>query len=101
MKWTRTFLLTHTTDAEASKWPYKEWGKVFDFCKVDQTHSSCLHDVHVTDVLGNMRGILHFLINVQICVINISTYQRMDEVPQALDKAQHFFPHWEQTKLTP
>ena len=26
-----------------------------------------------------------------VCVINISTYQRMDEIPQALDKAQHFF----------
>ena len=24
-------------------------------------------------------------------VINISTYQKMDEIPQALDKAQHFF----------
>ena len=24
-------------------------------------------------------------------IINISTYQRMDEIPQALDKAQHFF----------
>ena len=26
-----------------------------------------------------------------VCVINISTHQRMDEIPQALDKAQHFF----------
>ena len=64
MKWTQTFLLTHTADAEASKCPYKGWGNVFDFCKVDQTHSSCLHDVHVTNVLRNMRGILHFLIYV-------------------------------------
>ena len=67
MKGTQTFLLTHTADAEASKLPYKEWGNVFDFGKVDQTHSSCLHDVHVTDVLRNMRGILHFLIYVSMC----------------------------------
>ena len=91
MKGTQTFLLTHTADAEASKLPYKEWGIMFDFGNVDQTHSSCLHDVHVMDVLRNMRGILHFLIYVSTCVINISTYQRMDEIPQALDKAQHFF----------
>ena len=62
MKGTQSFLLTLQMQR-----PNKDWGNIFEFCKVDQTHSSCLHDVHVTDVLGNMRGILHFLIYVSMC----------------------------------